>query len=337
MVFHASTKRAVPDSVWRPAHRLARAVAEAAAHPSFALSRAPVAGDLIAAVVPPKRPSILLVSLPRAGSSWIGGILGAAEGALYLREPLTQSTLEHVGRKGTAAYFELGACKDKRAYERFAALTFKGIPRFNRGIVQYPEQWRLATRSGKQIVVKEVNPLVIEYLWERYRPRIVFLVRHPVPMMRSFAVLGSSGERFRAAFLPETLAAIEKDYVIPEGTDLYEQGGAFQAIIQHRVMSFLKSVDHMVVRYEDVCADPLAEFTRIFDFCGLPLSAALRQEIVRSSQAENDYVPGAYDTARNSVAMKDRWKHEMDPRDIERVRRSYFANRPIFYTDESDW
>ena len=86
-----------------------------------------------------------------------------------------------------------------------------------------------------------------------------------------------------------------------------------------------------------VCDDPVSEFSRIFEFCGLPFSAAAREEIERSSQAKVCYVPGAYDTARNSLAMKDLWKLDVDPEDIEQVRRGYFAYRPIFYREESDW
>lgn len=332
-----SVKQTLSDSPLQPFRRVWRSLLTAGAHPGYALSRMPLAGELIAAMAPPKGPPILLVSLPRAGSSWIGRFLGASEGSLYLREPLNQSYLERVGRKAASSFFELGMCNDRRAYEHFAALTFKGIPRFKQAIAQYPEQWAIGTRTRKQVVVKEVNPLVIENLWELYQPKIVFLLRHPVPVVRSFDVLGWTGNKFLTAFLPETLAALQKDYVIPETADLWEQGGAFHAILQHRVMSFLAKVDHAVVRYEDVCEDPVGEFTRIFDFCGLPLSAALRQEIVRSSSAETDYVPGRFDTDRNSGDMKDRWKRDINPEVIDKVRRSYFANRPIFYKDERDW
>ena len=38
-------------------------------------------------------PPILVFSLPRSGSSWVGEILGSASNALYLREPMTQSNL----------------------------------------------------------------------------------------------------------------------------------------------------------------------------------------------------------------------------------------------------
>lgn len=337
MAFHASFKRNVPHPLSGQGDRLRHLLTTATAHPSFALMRLPWAGSLIATLARPKRPPVLLVSLPRAGSSWIGHILGGSDRALYLREPMTQSYLKRVGREKATSFFEMAMCHDRRAYEGYAALAFKGIPRFPQTIVQYPEQWAIAERSRRQVVIKEVNPLAIEHFWELYKPKVVFLLRHPVPVARSFDALGWTGDKFRNAFHPNSLAEIEKDYVFSETADVWERGGAFHAIIHNRVMGFLDKVDHTVLRYEDVCENPLEEFVRVFDFCGLPLSADLRQEIERSSHAHADYSPGLYDTDRNSSDMKDRWKREVSPEVIERVRRSYFANRPIFYTDERDW
>jgi hypothetical protein len=323
----AWVKDSIPDS-------LRRIVGEARTHPSLALSKTPWARELIAAALPSKHPPVLVTSLPRAGSSWIGGILGGSENALYLREPITQT---YLGRFGPPPIFEWRMCKDRRAYDRYAALAFKGIPRFSGAIVANPGQWAISGRKGKRIVLKEVNPLVLRRLWERFRPKIVLLVRHPVPVARSFHTLGWTSDQFKTRFLPETLATFEQEHELPQETDTWEQSGAFQAITQNFVADSLSGIDHMAVRYEDICDGPVEAFGRIFEFCGLPFSAGVRKEIERSSRARGRYVPGTYDTARNSRDMKDRWKRDVDPEDIEQVRRGYFAHRPIFYREENDW
>jgi hypothetical protein len=309
-------------------------IGEGHTRPGLALSKMPWAGELIAALLSSKYPPVLIASLPRSGSSWIGRILGNSENALYLREPMTQSYVE---RFGPPPIFEWGMCKDRRAYDRYAALAFKGIPRFSGAIVANPGQWTISGRTEKRVVLKEVNPLVLRRLWERFRPRIVLLVRHPVPVARSFHALGWTSDQFRTRFLPETLAAFEREHALPEPADTWEQSGAFQAIAQNLVADSLSGIDHMVVRYEDICDEPVAAFGRIFEFCGLPFSAGVQKGIERSSRARGRYVPGTYDTARNSRDMKDRWRRDVDPEDIEQVRRGYFAYRPIFYREESDW
>ena len=313
---------------------LRQIIREARTHPGITLSKIPWARELIAAVLPLKRPPILVASLPRTGSSWIGRILGASENALYLREPMTQS---YLGRFGPPPIFEWGMCRNRRAFDRYAALAFRGIPHFDGAIVADPHQWTISDRRDKQVVLKEVNPLILQRLWERFQPKIVFLVRHPVPVAQSFHSLGWTSDQFRTRFLPETLAAFEQEHALPEETDTWEQSGAFQAITQNLVSNSLSGIDHLVVRYEDICDEPVVAFGKIFEFCGLPFSAGVREEIERSSQARARYMPGTYDTARNSLDMKDRWRRDIDPQHVEQVRRGYFAYRPIFYRDENDW
>jgi hypothetical protein len=333
----ALARKAAPGLLRGSARSLKRLLADAARRPGFALARMPLMSEMIASLAPTLRPPILVVSLPRSGSSWVGHILGGSEDALYLREPITQSYLRRAGKRDVPVVFEMGACRDERAYELFAARAFAGILRFDRDIVQFPRQWDLAGRTRKRTVVKEVNPLAIERLWERFQPRIVFLVRHPVPVMRSFHALGWNRCDFWDQFVPATLSDLERKGTIPRNANFFEQSGAFQAAVQNRAIAFLANVEHAFVRYEDMCADPLKEFARIFDFCGLPFSAAVRAEIARSSEGSAGYTPGRYDTVRKSSDMKDRWKREVEPEQIELVRRGYFAMQPHFYSGDDDW
>src|SRR5690606_13429427 len=129
---------------------------------------------------------------------------------------------------------------------------------------------------------------------------------------------GWTGDQFSARFLPQTLDGFEREHSLPRQAGLWEQAGAFQAIAQNLISGFLSKIDHRVVRYEDICEDPISVFGRIFDFCHLPFSGAVRNEIERSSRSMTNYAPGNYDTMRNSIEMKDRWKRNIDPADVEK-------------------
>ncbi len=326
-------KSSIPDSVRQRLRPVRRFLGRS--RPGYVLSRMPVTGEMIARA--PAAPAPILVSsLPRAGSSWVGRILGGAENALYLREPLTQSYLRQVG-PGHPPFFEWDMCHDRAAYDRFATLAFRGIPRFSGSIVPFPRQWAISRRGQKHLVVKEVNPLVLERLWARFQPRIVLLVRHPVSVARSFHALGWTSDQFATRFMPETLAAFGRERPLPAADNYWEQAGAFQAIAQNVIVNSLEGIDYLVARYEDLCAHPLAEFARIFEFAGMGYSSAVRREVERSSQSDANYAPGAYDTVRNSSEMRHRWKQEVSPADVESVRRGYFACRPVFYRDDADW
>jgi hypothetical protein len=330
-------KNSLPTPLRRYLRTARQAGGKARQHPGFVLSTMPLIGELVAAARPARHPPVLVASLPRSGSSWIGRILGSSEDSLYLREPMTQGYLEHMeGRQ--SPFFEWRACMEPGLYRRLATRAFAGIPCLEAKIVPFPAQWGMATRTSKRVVVKETNPLTLDWFWQCFQPRIILLVRHPVPVTRSFKDLGwTTRDQFSTRFTPETLARFEAKAPIPRQADIWVQGGAFQAITQNLAIEQLRDIEHLVVRYEDVCRDPLAQFERIFAFCGLPFSTAIREEIMRSSGRRGDYRPGRYDTVRNSIEMAERWKTEIAAAEIERVRGSYLAYDPAFYRDDKDW
>lgn len=326
-----SVKRLVPDAIRRPLGQSRRY----AGHPGLPAAQFWPVGEILAAAVPTLTPPILLVSLPRGGSSWAGRLLGSSDRSLYLHEPVTQSHLARLGGRGVSE-FEMAACKRPRAYLRDAALALHGVPRFPESVVHFRDQWRPATRRRRRVVVKEVNPLALDALVDRFRPRVVYLLRHPAAVARSYKSLGWDGSQlFRSRFAPATLSALEREFTIPHDAGFWEQSGALQAIVQHRVMRVLGAwPDHTVVRFEDLCRNPVGGFARLFDFCGLPMTPDLEAEIERSSHADGPYRPGGSDTVRDSRAMAGRWKQEVDADSIAAVRRGYEANRPLFYRDE---
>ncbi|MGH9324269.1 MAG: sulfotransferase [Vicinamibacteria bacterium] len=325
-------KRIIP----RPLQRSLRLTLSYTAHPGLAYSSIWPIGEIVAALRRPKSPSILLISLPRAGSTWVGRILGSSDESLYLDEPLTQSYLDLMGKR--ASFFEYDACENKVIYDRLATLAFQGVPRFIERIVPYPEQWSIFGRHVKRVVVKEINLLVLEVLMKRFRPRIVYLLRHPVAVARSFHSLGWNGDQFRERFATSTLSSLEERFRIPYGADFWEQSGALQAIVQNTTMDTMAApADYTVVRYEDICNDPVGEFSKLFDFCELPFSSKDRQRIEDSTNEKTAYRPGGYDIARNSKEMVDRWRTDVSRENVERVRNGYFANRPLFYTNDTEW
>jgi hypothetical protein len=122
----------------------------------------------LARIIPPQIPPILVLSLPRSGSTWVGEIVGYSSRALYLREPVGQGSPVLLGR-GT---------------------VFAGLPAFHREIVVFPEQWTLSSRRQRHVVVKAVNPLALNWYLERYQPRLIFLLRHPAAVALSWQGLG---------------------------------------------------------------------------------------------------------------------------------------------------
>jgi sulfotransferase family protein len=294
-------------------------------------------GEIVATLRPTKRPPILLISMPRAGSTWVGHILGSGEESLYLDEPLTRSYLHLVGNG--ASFFEYDACKDQAAYDRLASLAFRGVPRFLERSIFYPEQWSLFGRRRKRVIIKEVNPLVLHVWIARFRPRVVYLLRHPAAVARSVHALGWTGEQFLERFTRTSIARLEKEqFYMPRNATFWEQSGAIQALAQRLTLDTLTGyADYVVLRYEDLCRDPLTEFKRLFNSCELPFSTGVRERIEASARSDAAYEAGRYDTVRNSREMAGRWRHEVSPENVDLVHRGYSLNRPAFYTGDAEW
>lgn len=161
----------------------------------------PFINQLVVKAIPLSGKPALVISLPRSGSSWIGRILGGAPNATYLREPLTQSNLA-LGASSTVFYVDPQL--PPHSYTQFADYAFTGLPAFSTGIVQTPSQWSLLSRINKRLVLKEVNPLALAWLCETYRPRIIYLVRHPAAVALSYWRLGWRNAEQRLNELPSS-------------------------------------------------------------------------------------------------------------------------------------
>jgi hypothetical protein len=269
-------------------------------------------GAALAGLRPTAGPPVLVLSLPRSGSSWVGETLGFAPDALYLREPISQGD-PLFARLGTV--FTPGDHPEALARQRVLAdRAFAGIPAFGPEIVRFPERWGWRDRPGRRVVVKEVNPLAGAWYAARYRPRIVFLVRHPVAVALSWSRKGWIDER------PESWAAQAR----------------LQAESLRRATAGL--ADHpalRVVAYEDLCADPEGEFRELFAFAELSwtdATAAYVEGHTRRREAGD-----VFGTSRPSRLMPAAWRGRVGDHLVAAVRRGFESVPLPWYREDSDW
>ncbi|MCG2769117.1 MAG: sulfotransferase [Anaerolineae bacterium] len=254
---------------------------------------------LIAQRLRPQQPPTLVLSLPRSGSSWVGETLGRADNALYLREPVTQSD-QSFYYKGTV--FSPDEPDVAASYQMLADRAFSGCPDFAKDVVQFPLQWALWWRRPRRLVIKEVNPLACEWYLQRYQPRIVFLVRHPAGVALSCHVKG---------------------WVSTEPA-AWANNGIFQAeALRFALDALAEYPAHEFVVYKEVCADPLAEFERMFAFADL---------------IWNDRIQGfiGQDTS-DSKKMIDAWRGKLPPGALEALGSSYRQFDLPWYQKDEEW
>ena len=290
---------------------------------------------MAAAATAPSRPPVLVIAHPRSGSTWVGATLGQAADALYLKEPLTLTRLRT--QSGTVT-FELPDGVPPESYLAAAAAVDSALPAFPPNVVPFPAQWGFGRRRKKRLVVKEVNPLALHWFVRRWRPKVIYLVRHPAGVAASFAAQGwrVGHEGFARRFRSDRFSNGE---IVPERHtgSMWSELGAVQALILKLTLEQLQDeADWLVVRYEDLCDDPIASFRQLYDFADLRWSGRIEERIRRETGAATHDRSRAYDTTRNSQLMARAWKRDLAPREIVELRDAYLSYEPCYYRSE-DW
>jgi hypothetical protein len=253
----------------------------------------------IAQKLAPGGPPVLVLSLPRSGSSWVGRTLGRAVDALYLREPVTQSDKSFY-YMGTV--FPPDTPEVEPRYAELADKAFMGWPDFGRHIVRFPLQWALVWRRPRRVVVKEVNPLACDWYLRRYQPRLVYLVRHPAGVALSWH--------------KKHWLSAEPDAWRANGE---EQGAGLKAALE----AIEEYPSHMVVVYRELCADPMNVFEKIFSFTGLTWNDEV-QEFIRRNTGQ-------------SAAMIGAWRPKVPPDALAALREGYEEFDLPWYRSDEDW
>jgi hypothetical protein len=226
-------------------------------------------------------------------------MMGRAPDSLYLREPVTQGDpLFHL--KG--GLFDPDEPDVRERHRQLADKAFRAWPDFADKIVRMPEQWALRDRTERRLVIKEVNPSALSKYLEQYRPRLVFLVRHPAAV---------------------ALSITKQGWMIDEPA-AWPDNGKWQGIHLSRAWKAIQGYsDVEFVSYEQLCMDPLTHFGRLFEFAQLTLSDAVRDLILRYSQ-DNERRIGA-------------WRAEVSGEKATGLRESFRQYNLPWYRDDAVW
>lgn len=259
----------------------------------------------------PRRPAVLVVSLPRSGSSWAGEALGCAIDALYLREPVTQSdrTFYDLG-----TVFPLDRPEVAARYRALADRAFAGWPEFGANIVRFPDQWTLKQRRSRRVVIKEVNPLACGWYIQQYQPRIVYLIRHPAAVALSWQQNGWLGG---------------------DAASWAANGELQGRALQTARAALANYAAHRIVVYEELCVEPLERFRALFQFAGLTWDTQAQRFI--AERVQQDEPGNTWNTSRNSWNMIHKWRKRAVPANVEALRATYRQFDLPWYREDEDW
>lgn len=286
-----------------------------------------------------ERQPILIVSLPRSGSSWIGDILSSASNVRYLREPITQSRLNFGNYQATL--IGVDPQNPSKDYETFANMAFRGYPTFRGEIVSgYRRDW-FSQKEENRVIIKEVNILALEFFIKKYNPYVVFVVRHPAAVALSFSRLGWFKENSFFCFC-DRLTVQQTNLVQQQlkrqiSPNRWEQYGALQgASLNIALTALVKHCNYKIVFYEDLCLDPISGFQHIFSHTGLQWNKEVKENIDYKSFSSPQY-KDPYSTVRYSSKMVRSWRQEITPEILDAIKTGFFSFPVPFYTSDREW
>lgn len=179
--------------------------------------------------------------------------------------------------------------------------------------------------------------MALPWIAASFKPKIIFLVRHPAAVAASHFKLGWHNVSLENR-MPADLWSRKSQYSV--NADFWTQHGHFQAeTLQIALEALANYPDHRLVTYEDLCANPIGLFQDLYDWAGLPWTESVVRKIhEKSSSAKSKPkdIENAFETNRRSSEMISSWHRELSEEQIDHVRDSYLAHNVMLYPPQ-DW
>lgn len=279
--------------------------------------------------------TILVTGSHRSGSTWVGSILGASREVAYLHEPFNVD-------RPLSRYFGIEnwyqfAARDSSTVDRLACAIAGEVPQFGRltggsvrgrlsAVNSLLRLW-LSVRAGKRILIKDPLALLsAPSLVDRLGAVAIVVVRHPCAFVSS--VIDAGWRHPFDYFLEEKrLVGLLSDRSVLMLEQL--KAGRFSSEVSRLAILWLilyeaawKSLEGeaVFVRHEDLAADPLKEFPKLFQYCSLSFDSAAEALVERLCFGGGaDGVHGRHDLKRNSQSVIGKWERKLSSDQIEEI------------------
>jgi len=279
--------------------------------------------------------AIFITGHGRSGTTWIGNTLKIAPGILYYVEPCNPQVVKggnfshwfaYIPPDGNDPYFE--SCLDP---------AFKGL--ITSGSTWLLQPYRRFL-PGSRVVIKEVaSLLLLEWVYKRYRPEVLFVLRHPCGVALSEKNKNTPTDRPIKELLKQS-SLVEnhlKPYIelMGRAKKQFEIYGAVWGARNRVIMDSIANYpEWKILLYEDLCENPTKIFRELFDHFNLTWTDKVQKYINQTTTEEK---PGTYSTNRITKNQADKWKSRMTPEEIDQVRKFAEPFNIPYYNSESDW
>jgi hypothetical protein len=313
-----------------------------------------------------RRP-ILVTGLHRTGTTWTGKLLASAPGLYYVHEPFHKEHAPGICPVRFERWFQHVGPHNKETFE--AALARTVTLRFALGshivTALHPERshfydglrgvgwafrewyrWTWARFQGARPLIKDpLALLAAEWIADRFDAQVIVLVRHPAGFVRSIREL-----EWRHDFSDFTeQAGLSEGLLGPYADDIEDEAENPSSLLENasllwKVMGAViakyrqRHPNWQIVRMEDLAMHPTDEFRDLWNYLDVPydreMASAVREFTTAASSSEEDY--GTHDVKRDSESQAWRWRSELEPGAVDRIRN---ATAPVWreFYEAGEW
>ncbi len=300
---------------------------------------------------------ILVTGAHRSGTTWVGRMLAAGPEVAYISEPLNVLHRPGVFGAGVKRWYTY-ICKDNESeflpafrqlfdfdYHLWNEIrSLRSGRDFLRMLRDFGIFYRGSMRGQRPLLKDPFAVFSLPWFAERLGCQVIVTVRHPAAFASSLKRLSwpfDFGDLLRQPLLMrDHLEPYRSQMEATAADDILGQASLLWAMVYKVVWSVHEdSRGIRIVLHEQLSANPLEEFRRLYADLGLDFTPRAQNTIWRSSSSKNPT-----ELARNQVhsvqldsrANLENWRRRLSPEEISRVRR-LTADVSGFYYPEESW
>lgn len=253
---------------------------------------------------------LLVTGLPRSGTSWVGKMLEASGEVVYINEPLNpqhppghspgvlNATVAHryhyICRDNEDAWLPAFADTFRLRYKPVAELRRNRAPYDLGRMLKYGTSFTVGRLKGRRAMLDDPWATVsIPWFVERMDCQAVVLVRRPESFAGSWRKLGwqvdFSDLLAQPLLLRDALGPYEDDMrALLDSGDWVAQISLLWRALNAGVADQVDRVHGMtVIRYEDLAANPVPMFRKLYDQLSLTWTDSIERLLVKNTTASD--------------------------------------------------
>ncbi|NOX61316.1 MAG: sulfotransferase [Chloroflexi bacterium] len=274
---------------------------------------------------PKPEEAIVLAASGRSGSTWLGDMLGAAPGVQSIFEPLHPRGCPAFRRlvgwdPNDAIHYHRPYLRPNGDYPEWRELLERTLT----GRVRtYWTDYQRNTFFPNRFLIKFIRAnMMLGYIYDAFRPTIIFLARHPCAVIRSrlYRVRRAWPARARDVLQDEALV---EDHLRPwvgyieRENDLLGAHAVWWAVENRVAMRDLASRPHHFLFYESLCLNPEANMKKLYQalgFTDFQASETLIHGLSRvTTRGEN------VTTHQTALDWLSAWRRQLTPEEQRRI------------------